>query len=324
MGNFFSFLRKKDEAKPSFGGFNDSMFGIGHNGYDGTEIVQGVTSRSVLNDLLEGRVTKEVEELRWRMYMIDREADFVNESKRTNVPLETVRGKYRYNGKVSFVQPNDIVNMGLNESMERFSNGDVDCISRRVKLKYKSTPIFKLEKFIKNVHVEVDESKNKHIIGFEFMPKKLDNSVENRKFNNRLDELIRDANKVQGFFDCVSTVSFTTFNAKGEMNNVSYDCIDLKYPKLNEINGAYFVTYICGSIQRLDVLDKYKSESMEKKYNDKEAKKKLYLNEEKETFKCVSCKADISMEQMIKSNRKLGVALCDDCLKKCSELYGEK
>jgi hypothetical protein len=81
-------------------------------------------------------------------------------------------------------------------------------------------------------------------------------------------------NKVFSNFLEIDKLSFITNKTIGSDNNLLYEYKDIKFDKIITFNGFYVVKYI-GEISTdgFNILDKFKEEELDKKYENKERRK---------------------------------------------------
>jgi hypothetical protein len=80
-------------------------------------------------------------------------------------------------------------------------------------------------------------------------------------------------NKFSVNFLDINKVEFITYNCLGVSDFLLYEYINLVFDKITEFDGYYLIKYkSVNSINGERILDKYKSEDLEKRYENKERK----------------------------------------------------
>ena len=237
----------------------------------------------VFNDIMEQKVTQEVEELRYSSYKV------ANESK-----------KYRYigNGKVLkksdsqlserhgmveesdnlpiiLIQDNNLICedvLGVlnevNEEKKKKSHQEYT-----IKIKRSLLPRFRIEEYIKKIVVK--ESDGNHVIDLycSQYPRQF-SERKDRVFLSELkrikDRLVKDSDILD--FD---ELSFITTNAWGVDDWVKFSFVDFELFDIIEFDGSYIIRLGClSNIFMEDILKKVYSKSAEEKYATKQAKPK--------------------------------------------------
>lgn len=238
-------------------------------------------SGGVFKDILEERITQEVEELRYTSYKI------ANESKR-----------YRYvgNGKVVkknksqlsekhgsiddtdnlpiiLIQDNSIICEDVLTILNEINRKNDKKIFSDYTLKIKRSvfPRFLIEKYIKKLVLK--QSDGNYVID-------LYCSMYPSQFSERKDKaFITELNKIKNrevrnsdVID-IDEISFVTTNAWGVDDWFKFSFVDFEFYDIIEFDGSYIIRLGCqSSVFMENLLDSIYSESAENKYNTKEAK----------------------------------------------------
>lgn len=235
----------------------------------------------VFKDILEERITQEVEELRYTSYKV------ANESK-----------KYRYigNGKVVkknesqltekhgsidesdnlpiiLIQDNNIVCEDVLSILNEINNKENKKIfsDYTLKIKRRIFPRFLIEKYVKKIVLK--QSDGNYVID-------LYCSIYPSQFSERKDkafisELKRIKNREVRNSDVleIDEISFITTNAWGVDDWLKFSFVDFEFYDIIEFDGNYIIRLGCQSNAFMEnLLDKIYSESAEKKYETKELK----------------------------------------------------
>lgn len=248
----------------------------------------------VYKDLLEQRVTQEVEELRYASYHVAKESKKYryigngNAVKKTDSQLKErhVNVDESDNLSIVLIQDNNIVCEDvytvLNEVDTKINK---KCRSDYyVKIVREGVPRFYIEDYVKKVVVK--DAGDNYVLD-------LYCSMYPRQFNERKDKaFLSEVKKIkQG---CLNNdvidfqrISWVTSNAWGVDDWLQYVFIDFEYYDIIEFDGNYIFRFGCkAETFGENLLDKIYSVSADEKYKKKEAKKKsviqLFQPEEKE------------------------------------------
>lgn len=312
----------------------EAMNGMGdtisstENNVETTGVEKHVESNSLMRALLRGEVTKETQELAYRTYLVNREADRHAEAKKRGVDVNEVEKTYFKDGKIKFTQPNLLNTLTWEESFEYAARRENPEFKYTFEFDYEAVPKVNLQKMSEKAVIDIDESENRNFVTF-YLDLDPEYGNEPHKFRMAKNELVKAIANPR-FADMalgeVNKITFVTKRAEGELNDIEYTLIKPSYPKVDCYEGDYKfkVTYRCESIQRGDILNRRYSESMAEKYANKE-KKELTIGDTKDTFMCVMCECDVTRETMektmgiLKENHVTPMVLCDSCRDKMIE-----
>ena len=106
---------------------------------------------------------------------------------------------------------------------------------------------------------------------------------------------------------------------------IRYSFYTLRGMMVEKTDTQFRVHFQLASYEREDLTEKFFSESMEKKYENKEAKKRelrQYVQEVERTRRCDECGKEINVWDGDITEASIGKALCHDCLlKHLNNLY---
>ena len=236
---------------------------------------------SVFKDILEERVTQEVEELRYASYKV------ANESK-----------KYRYvgNGKVVkknesqlsekhgsvdesdnlpiiLIQDNSVVCEDVLTILNEINNKEDKKMFSDYTLKIKRSifPRFLIETYIKKLVLKQSDCNYVIDLYCSMYP----SQFSERKDKSFISELKKIKNREIRNSDIIDIdeLSFVTSNAWGVDDWFKFSFVDFEFYDIIEFDGSYIIRLGCqSSVFMENLLDKIYSESAEKKYETKEAK----------------------------------------------------
>lgn len=253
---------------------------------NGTSVEQKQEQKSVLNDLLKGELTQEVEELRYETFKAE---EMSNEY--TYIGSGQAVKKNGESGlkRRKFVQYNAHQEYSVQESMEMLKSENKakwdDWKDRNVfKATYKNPFVkFKLENYVEKVRVELNKDsyktymyfiddyycrKTKPLVNFAKKTKKEFEALQNEENKKKILSYLEKnelCNELESW-------SFTTINATNDVpNGIDYN---FKSPKLEEIQEEDGYVVLVYSWKNFDgnvlLSEKFKSESAEKKFENKE------------------------------------------------------
>ena len=278
MNKFFNKIKNILYALP-FGlkAADEEILGGGDPTQEGHEITQQAQSKSVYQDLINGEVTQEVEELRYQTYKVDREANNY-EYIGSGVAVKKEK-KEKKGGKIKFSQENKLICAGVNEELKRVDK-DYGIENYTLNISYNGFVKFKLEKYAKQIDVEITDDKIITKLHFNEFPDVYDGT--SMPFINELKRLYdycqTDVSEYglskHEIASSLLTLHFTTFKATNdEPDLISYLFISPKFKTIKKKNGEYIVSYKWDSYDRNDLMDKVFSKSLQEKYDKKEKRK---------------------------------------------------
>ena len=296
------------------------------SGENGVEINQQVKPGGVFSDMLEQKVTKEVEEMRDKYYRVIREADKYKPVLTKTVDLngnEVVSfGGVTKKTKEDFMQHADVyetpdtklITIQDNYHFQKHSSiGSYEVSTglydydTTISIERDFIPRFEIEKFVKKVVVRKGENQERSFVDL-YLPTeasqfgKIDAilisnlyGIFNEK-NMRSDVI--DFNKIYWYSD-------KAWNCE-EICSFSYD--DIKPVDINVFDGSFVVTFDCHVIEeKKDLAEKFKTKELDEKYAEEAPKKNttdifaINRREERQAKK----KKEIDLENMGDSSIKI-------------------
>ena len=267
-------------------------------------------------DLLKGEVTQQVEEMRYRTYLVNREADkyeYIMGDR--GVKKETVEGD-----KKRIVQKNKVHCKSIIEDIDDKLN------EYQINIGYSDIPRFRLEQFIE--YVELDLGDEPKIL------LKFDKNLEmvdpiSRSFVNSIKsfpKIIQPTDWERYEYFRIPMLSFTTFKAQGEDDLINYTIHNLTLDSFISADEYIILKYNFSYYKREDLMDKYYSPTMDEKYKAKVAKNPEYSYNDSNQRKreCSVCGKEISVYDGDVTEVTFGKAMCHDCLIKYFEEESKK
>lgn len=271
------------------------------SGEDGNdqEISHKLEINSVYKDLLREQKTQEVLELIDKSYRVAREADKYevtllgdlsdgsvgSDKELSAIAVKKVAMKYDkhpevFNKKgyhVTLIQDNkkiqkyNVFSLTSENVMEALNSNGGDFVTL-LDLEYDGfTPRFALQNFVKKMVVrETKAGKTKLDLYI---------SAEAGQFTKTDAILIAELHRIKDnelkktdFLD-ISSASFTTDKAYGADDNITYFFSNLKFDKITVFDNNFVLTFDVGKLQTVDIVEKHKTESLTKKYEEIAPKK---------------------------------------------------
>ena len=300
-------------------GANDEMFRQKHtSNSDGTLILTNASTGSVYKDLLEGRLTQEVKELRYNMYRTYEES----RKYRYNGGMRATKMKEeekKDDGVIDFMQENKMICRSVDEELNRVDSYSEDAFTLDVK--YESTPQFRLERFTDRFEVFHDRNSNESFLILYFRSIYVSSDIRYRIFfnfltGNGLTEDIRNKAGVYG----LSEVTFSTRSADGIEDFTKFVLKGCTLSGLiipDEPSSPYvMLKYKVGDLKYEKLTDKFYDKSAAQKYENKEKKSNDYSDFAKLNSKkhCSECGKEIYPVDAFLSMEAVGMELCPECL----------
>lgn len=313
MNNFFNKIKSILYSLP-FGlkAADTEIMGSNVSG-DGNDTVinQQVNDNRVAKHLLKGEITKEVEELRYRTYKVNRETDnyeYVGHG------VAVKKDEKKDNGIIRFSQENKLICNDVLSELKSVGTYGVEKYT--VSINYSSPVRFKLQEFLTLVDVVIKD-KEKAVTALHFNDTRNPQMFKSKPFVAELEKLeeLFNKNDTYGlsrndFASSVLCMSFTTFKATNRQPDVvSYSFISPELISVHHENGEFKLVYQWKDYNRIDLTDKFFNAELEEKYKHKEKKvvptdmtvdegnKKSeddwWFNHAKTTYKCCKCGKDI-------------------------------
>lgn len=293
---------------------NDDVFtqsGI-HN-TSGTEINQQINENRLSNDLLKGEVTKQVEELRYRTYKVDREAKnyeffsplkaikfdkqdskFVNYDKSDGLELITIQPNECQTADVwDAIKDVDFKKEGYTDNKDEYhldvGRFDIDN-DYTIKVERDFMPRFKIEKFTTRLVVKKLDEKDGVVLEF-YVDKYPKDSLKSIYFIKEIERMLQKYEK-SDIVD-LTRVSFITSHAFGKEDMLQYKFDHIYYRGIREYDGHYIISFRGHMfVNGQDLTKQYYSKSMDDKYKNHEKKEvvaDLSGGYRHQTFQCEEC-----------------------------------
>ena len=290
-------------------GANDEMFSQKENKEsDSVGIHEVVQKESLGEDLLKGKVTEQVEELRYRNYKVYNES---NKYEYLGNGIAVKKEVDESNKRIDFFQENKLLCADVLTELKRVDK-DYGNDSYTLSVIYNDIPRFKLEKYCKYFSLLEKDGKLQFNAYFSVYDDNFDKTTT--MFNNELNSIIEGK---KSEFDSLISIDFVTYRAINEDDLIKYSLKELTKFDINKNSSSYCIKYNVDYYERVNLTDKFYCKSMDDKYKTKE-RKELSLdltNKERERF-CSECGKKISTYDGDITEKTYGYPLCKDCVKK--------
>jgi hypothetical protein len=296
---------------------NEEMMGqSASSGSGDSGITQKQHAQNLGEALMQGEVTQEVEELRWRTYAVDEEAkkrDYIaktGHAKKTNVPV--------------IVQENIPIVGTVLEALE------TNMIKEdwHVKVGYKSFARYKIERFLKFVRID----KREKTITLIFNAQPDANYTSSASFMTALKKVQTIKNEYDAsrndIVSSISSISFITYKCIGMDDYVQVEASGIHYEdgKLNyRDDGARIkFTLAFDNYHEENTMQEFTAPTIEEKYKNKERRETtidmgtVQYNKDKTEIvvKCEKCGKDVDDYTASIVHYELGRCLCMECYAK--------
>lgn len=228
---------------------------------DDVGIVETVRQNRLSEDLKNVQVTQQVEEMRYRDYKVYRES---NKYTYLGDGIAIKKEIRDLGGKIKLEQNNKFITNNILEELNRVDKKEYAKESYTLNIIYKELVKFKLEKYC----VKFDfESENGAFDKVGILTLYFENNPNANDSNSyHFVEMMKNMDfKRSEYFDNFSIISFITNKASGEFDYVSYNLFEFFDGNLIEDNGYFKLILFFKTFERIDLTDKFYSESMEKK-----------------------------------------------------------
>lgn len=256
---------------------------------EGSAIHKQVEKKSVWQDLINGEMTQQVEELRYETFKAEEESNNWQYIGNGVALKKNSDEKQKKNKRKKFVQYNLHQEYGLMESLSMLENEKNalkdDWKTRKIfKATYKNPCVrFKLENYVDKVKVELSDKSYKTYFYFiddalnrELRP--LVNFIKKTNAEIKKIEESGNENKLKAYKDKnelyseLDSFGFTTINATNDVpNGIDYNFSGSRLEKIEEVDGYVVLLYTWRKFDGNVLLsERFKSKTGEEKFKNKE------------------------------------------------------
>ncbi len=260
--------------------------------------VQKLNQGDVMDDLVNGRVTQEVQDLRWRMYKImsatenmtldvdtlsKHKTDLTDENAELEIVVDNVTEYFSVVDTIDTFELHGLTAETVtietkimeNKKTVVASHGDIDANNyfsfvkpdKRVTIHRSSFPKFNLENYTKSLHVK--KFKDKKILEFYVSKYPIEEDRKTYLFIKEVEKIF--LNPISSNIINFEGVEFITQNCLGKPDHLKFKYENLTFHKITEFNGFYVIKFFGDeTINGEYIFEKYREEVLDKKYENKE------------------------------------------------------
>lgn len=321
-----------------------------------TTINQTIEKQSVAKDLINGELTEQVKELRYRTYLVDRESkkyEYFSPTlaiKRDKYDTKFINYENSDNLKIVTLQHNKPIVENVLETLKQVDSVGEKC-KRTIKIYRDFFPRFHIEDFTTLVVIREFDDKH-HIVDFYISKYHDKHDVIKRSL---LSEIISIRDKgIRSDMLRFDRMSFITSHAYNQEDLMFFEYKNFYFQKVLEFDGHYILRFKALVVNNgIDLTKQYYSSTMDEKYKNK-AKKNTTLDlnggHQQREYVCADCGKVIKYDTKVLDNLEIkeareideeaknetnasefldmeiieqtfGKCLCKDCLKKYIENY---
>lgn len=304
-------------------------------------IVKEVHQNRVAKDLLAGKETQQVRELRYRTYAVDREtkkyeyySPFLSKKRTSPKELPDIFDKSDGLG-VIVIQENMPIFENVSDGLRQIGKrGERQKYWLNIDRGGKFIPRYRLEEYTLRLVVKEPKNGNGSVAILEFYVSKYPNEedLKSKGFVREIEHMMED-NAIRGDIVTMDGVSFITSNAFGADDMVEFRFKN-PYPlSIREYKGNYVLCFKAGVVVNgHDIVEDYYERSIAEKYANKEPRQSAgsSFGEEIKSYTCEMCGKTLSgyddvaeKYDMQITKETIGKMLCKDCLEKITEDIGK-
>lgn len=310
----------------------------------GTSINQQVSENRVSKALLKGEVTQEVEELRYRTYLIDRESKkFEYFSPMKAIRYDKDDSKFvKYDDsdglKLITIQPNHVLTSNISDATEDIdfktdaklidkvgnvsvNMGKFDVETKRtIEIERDFMPRFKLENYATRLVIKELDDNDNVILDFYVSKYPVANDMKSIYFAKAVEKLFNGER--QNDLTDMEYVHFVTSHAYNLVDMLEYKFNHIYFREIVEYDGHYILRFKAHTLLNgIDLTEQYYSKTMDEKYKNNERKDVFFDMSggfKYETFTCEDCgkvieyNTDSINEPNVKQARDIECDFIDD------------
>lgn len=249
----------------------------------GSSIIQPISQNNVWSSLLKGEITSEVKELRHMTYAVS------NESKKYKYIGNGIVEKKKYLDEIhsyvdesdglpiQLIQDNNLIPETTLEILEHVNVKGYKKNEYILKIDREFTPRFRIEEFVNKIVIKTNTISNKVQIELYLSIYPLKYNRIHKAFINEMYKILNGNNKS----DILSfnSLNFITYKAFGSEDTLYYSYDSIIYKFCHIFDGHFILTFDANIVDNgINLTEKYRDESMENKYKNKEIKGPLMIN----------------------------------------------
>jgi hypothetical protein len=318
----------------SIAGADSAVFST-NKGQDSNVVVvsQKEQGSALMQAMLKGEITQEVEDLRYRTYLIEEESgknevigigeedmvSFAIPAQFNKPKIEEIETDF----KTVLTQNVDAVSTGINDNVQD-ENGFINKIKEYYPLTIERDCMsrFPIEKYCHQIVVKEKDGLYQLDLYFTIYPDTIDRIK--RMFTNEIQKLYDKKIRMNDVND-IQTIQFTTNKAWGMDDNKLFKFKIDSYKECSKFNGYYILKFYAESlIYGEKITDKYFSQNIRKKYDENEKRPNMNIplnvfTEEEKVEKCDKCGREIKgleLSDYYITKHDFGIGMCQECTSK--------
>lgn len=265
----------------------------------GISMDEEVHTNRISHDLLAGKETQAVKELRYRTYHVDREAKAYEYFSPTLAIKrdEKLDSKFVYyeneeNLNVITIQPNFPITESVLDGLQQINtNGNKTEYWIKLLRDKGFLPRYRLEEYTKRLVVREYEKDVKAVLDFYVTKYPNKQDIKSKGFVREIEHVMNDG--IRSDVLMIKNVSFITSHAFNQYDMLAYEFNHLELRYVKEYDGHYVISFLSDIIKNgEDMLDKFQNKEMAEKYANKERKKVVYdfsTDMLKHVYQCEEC-----------------------------------
>lgn len=275
----------------------------GLNQNTGTEIQQQQHSNRLSTALLAGKETQQVRELRYRTYMVDREAKkyiyyspYLATKRDDKQDSKFVQYEDSDGLEVITIQPNFPIVEGVEQGLEQVGN-------RGKKTEYWITigrsfgfvPRYYIEQYVTRVVVKKRNDDDGVVVDLYVSKYPNDKDFKSKGFVKEIEKIMNEG--IRSDVIDIDTLSFATLHAYKAQDMMMYKFDRFFYRSIVEYDGHYVISFSAHMmINGADLTDEFYCREMDEKYKNKEKKEyelDLMGEHPDEVYICADCGKEV-------------------------------
>lgn len=295
------------------------MMGNDEDGPANVSIQKEVRDNRVGRHLVNGEITQEVEELRYRTYEVADESKYYKyigdgEAKKLNKKIDNTD----ISKKIVIFQENRYNTETVLDGLKQIETNKWTKESYTLNISYSSMPKFKIEANVKAFRFISNKDVRKIELHIDTLPS---GDQKSRPFLNELEKLFKNQDEYsikRSDFSLIEAFSFITNNANGESDMVSYILTNISFDCIEKEDDKYVVKFDFGEFERSNLKDKFYSEEMAAKYSAKMPKNThiIDVKDLDDTEICPKCGKRMPKIDAYVIEEECGETMCQECYKK--------
>lgn len=281
---------------------------------DNEGIVEIQQENRLSKDLLNAEVTQQVEELRYRNYQVYRES---NNYQYLGDGVSIKKEKQDKGVNYSFSINNNLICGSILDGFNAIEKNDFGIDKYTLTFSYFDIPRFRLESYCTSVDVDVVGNSAYLSLHFSAFYDKYDN--RGRTFINELSKLENITNEYEvkrnELCSNINKLSLTTYKASNEDDLIHYCFNEIEYLGYEQTNSEFILKYFAKTFDKIDLIDKFYSESMYMKYQRNENKgSTISILPQTRREVCSICGKEMHTYDADITKITFGYTMCTECL----------